>query len=484
MRRAVVTLILSACFAASCLAAPAPAAEATPDWPHQAASPGANGVVAVVDTGINPYHVTFRDNSRQAQKPPWTYIPGYPKNATALHLTFDAPTYDDAVKADCERIWSKIKPGKLYWFPGTKIIGAITFEPAEKIDCNAKEPAAVGHILDPAGHGTMTSSRATSFQYGACHQCKVVMVQFPTSIPIGTGASEVTDHAVDAITWAADNNGWIDAQSNSWGPFVPGYDPTGQAGLLTANKELIEAVENVSKKQAAFWASGNGAAFRGGAVGHPTLLTPHLGPDAISVGGVDSGLVTAWSGFPPYLVSDDCNSWGAYYNKIDESADTVGSGTSAATPFAAGGAVRVLMDARSILGDHTTGVHGGVVAQGKPGLVASGPLADGKLTLDEWKRLVFVTASPRPKAQFEDGPPCDATAAPYNPEPVKWSDVPDAFPEYLQIGYGAVDADSFALADKVLRGQADAPDRSSTDAYFAQDRAVREQLYQAYTSAP
>lgn len=481
MKRALVSVIAAASVVGALAAAPARAAS-DPQWPAQASSPGANAVVAVVDTGINPYHATFRDSSPQAQKPPWTYIPGYPRNATALRLTFNAKDYASAVKADCKRVWSKIKPGKLYWFPGTKIIGAITFEPAEAIDCKAEVPAAVGHILDPAGHGTMTASRATSFQYGACHQCRVVAVQFPTSIPIGTGASEGTHDAVKAIEWAAANNGWIDAQSNSWGPFVPGYDPTGQAGLLTANKELIQAVEEVSKKHLAFWASGNGAAFRGGAVGHPTMLSPHLGPDAIMVGGVDSGYVTAWSGFPPHLVSDDCNSWAAYYDKLDESAETVGSGTSSATPFAAGGAVRVLLDARSILGDHSTGVHGNVVAQGRKGLVKSGPLADGKLTLEEWKRLVFVTASPRPEAQFEDGSACDPTAAPYNPEPVLWKDVPEGFPEYLQIGYGAVDAHSFALADKVLRGTADAPDRSSTDAYFEQDRAAREALYEVYTT--
>jgi hypothetical protein len=459
-----------------------PSAGATPEpkWPQQASSPGANAVVAVVDTGINPYHATFRDKSPQAQRPPWTYIPGYPKNATALHLTFGAKDYASAVTADCKKIWSKIKPGKLYWFPGTKIIGGITFEPAEKIDCNAKEPSAAGRILDPAGHGTMTASRATSFQYGACHQCRVVGVQFPTSINLVDPASS-TPAAVAAIEWAANNSGWIDAQSNSWGPLVPGYDPTEKAGLITANKTLIEAVEEVSKKHLAFWASGNGAAFRGGAVGHPTLLSPHLAPSAISVGGVDSGYVTAWSGFPPHVVSDDCNSWGAYYNKLDESAETVGSGTSSATPFAAGGATRILLDARSILGDHSTGVDHGVVASGAKGIVKSGPLADGKFTLEEWKRLVFVTASPRPKAQFEDGSACDATAAPYNPEPILWADVPEGFPEYLQIGYGAVDADSFALADKVLRGMADAPDRSATDAYFEQDRAARERLYEIYT---
>jgi hypothetical protein len=303
-------------------------------------------------------------------------------------------------------------------------------------------------------------------------------VQFPTSIPL-VGPSSSTGPAVKAITWAASNNGWIDAQSNSWGPFVPAWDPSGQAGLLTANPELVRAVEEVSKKHLAFWASGNGALFRFGVAGHPTFLSPHLTPHAIIVGGEDSGYMNTWPGFPPHVVSDSCDSWGAFRDQLDKSAENVGGGTSAATPFVAGGAVRILLDARAILGDDSTGVHDGVVASGPAGLVKGGPIADGKLTLDEWKRLVFVTASPRPKAHEEDGPPCAPDI--YGPTPVKWTDVPDSYPEYFQIGYGAVDAESVALAGKVLRGEVDAPDRSATDTYFTQDQKVRETTYEVFS---
>ena len=173
--------------------------------------------------------------------------------------------------------------------------------------------------------------------------------------------------------------------------------------------------------------------------------------------------------------------WAARVNDMKESADTVGSGTSSATPFAAGGAARVLLEARAILGDHSTGVDGKVVASGPKHLVHEGPLVDGKLTLEEWKRLTFVTASPRPEAHFEDGSPC-ASAGAYGPTPVSWKDVPEGYPEYIHIGYGAIDADSFAQAQEVLRGRAPAPDRAATDDYFAQDRAAREQLYDLYTA--
>lgn len=432
----------------------------------------ANAVVAVIDSGINPYHVTFRDDSPLAKKHPSTYIPGYPKDAEALRLTFNAPDLPAALKADCERVWQKVEPGKLYWFPGTKIIGGITF--AEKTG-NPCALSGGGSIIDANGHGTMTASRATSFEYGACKECRVVAIQFSAS-------ALNTRDALDSITWAADNADWIDAQSNSWGPFAPLWEPTGST-LFTAGPQLVRAVEATARKHLAFWASGNGAAFRGGGVGHPTVLGPHLTPSAIMVGGVDSGYVNLWPGFPGHVVSDSCNCWAAHNDSMDESGEKVGSGTSSATPFAAGGAVYELLEARKILGDTGTGATDGVVARGPKGLVKSGPLADGEFTLEEWKRLVFVSATERPEAQYEDGPECDAVDGTvlYMATPVQWTQVPAQYPEYIHIGYGAVDRPAMELALEILLGKTEPPDRNDTDAFFAYDRQVRETTYEVFS---
>ncbi len=440
--------------------------------PKAAGRTGSNAVVAILDSGINPYHTTFQDDSPLAKKHPSTYIPGYPKDAIALRLSLGEEKYWDAVKKDCERIWSKIVPGKLYWFPGTKIVGAVTFSPQIQMDCKEAEPSEDSHILDEGGHGTMTASRAASNEYGACKECRIVAVQFSLN-----GFNK--DDAIQAISWAADNADWIDLQSNSWGPLTPGWEPTGQGQLVTANPEVVRAVEEVSRKHLAFWASGNGALFRWGALGHPTPITPHLTPSAIMVGGHDSGYVATWPGFPPHIVSDACNCWAAYHQEKAKSDATVGSGTSSATPFAAGGAARILLEARRILGDTSTGVSKDVVASGRKGVVSKGPLADGQLTLEEWKRLVFVSATPRPKAQYEDGPPCGVLdgLVLYSATPVKWSDVPPQYPEYLHIGYGAVDDPAVALAFDILRGKSEPPDRSQTDSYFALDHSVRETTY-------
>ncbi|HEX8003119.1 MAG TPA: S8 family serine peptidase [Mycobacteriales bacterium] len=454
-------LLAAALVAASVAAAPAVAAP----------PPRPNAVVAVVDTGINPYHVVFRDTSPLAYRHPSTYLPGFPKDAPALRLHLGMKDYWAAVRADCQ-VWNAVQPGKLYWIPGTRIVGGISFFPVPKNDCDADQPTNLP-ILDDGGHGTMTASRAASGTYGACRTCRIVAVEMPSSVSlVSPGGSDQAP--IDAIRWAANNASWIDLQSNSWGPIAPLFDPTGQTGLLAANKDLDNAVEETAKKHLAFWASGNGAAFRGGAVGHPTPLSPHLGPSAIIVGGHDSGYVTTWPGFPPHLVADACSSRAALHRHVSESGDEVGSGTSAATPYVAGGAAQVLLHARTILRDGRTGVRaGGVVASGRRGLVRSGPLADGVLTMAEWKSLVLSVASRRPGKQEEDGPPC-TSGAPYNPLPVEWSLVPEAVPGYLLIGYGALDQPAVTLAKDVLLGKRPQPARPDEDAYFATDRQVRE----------
>lgn len=460
------TRLLVAGLAALALLAPTPAGA------------DVDAVVGVFDTGINPYHHTFRDDSARAQQHPSSYLPNYPEDAEALQLTLDAPDYQTAVNADCERVWKQVKPGKLYWFPGTKIVGAISFQTEiGDIACDGKTVVNT-RILDTNGHGTMTASRATSREYGACRDCLVVSAQWSAVLGART-------EAMDALRWLASNTHWIDVQSHSWGPIVPIWDAAnaGDAaglGLAGADPEFDRVVEMASQRNLAFWASGNGTAFRAGVLGHPTLLSPHLTPSAISVGGHDSGYFTTWPGFAAHVVSDACASWAAPMDDMEGSEDSIGSGTSAATPFVAGGAAKVLKEARRILGDGRIGVHHGAVARGPAGLTPSGPLADGVFTLAEWREVLFKSATARPKAQFEDGPPC-LTDPLYGPVPVLWTQIPPDYPEYTTIGYGAVDDPATATAFAVLRGAAPLPDRAQTDEYFATDAELRAVLHEQFT---
>jgi hypothetical protein len=443
---------------------------------------GPNAVVAFIDTGINPYHRVFRDESPRAYQHPSTYIPGYPADAIALNITLDEETYWDSVSIDCEDVWKTVEPGKLYWFPGTKIVGAISFIPSTTPDCEIAEPKGT-EVLDFGGHGTMVASRAASTEYGACKGCLVVAAQMVGSVNL-TNPGPSTDQSLDPVRWAAANASWIDAQSNSWGPIAQFWEPTGATGIAGSNPEMVRTIEETSQKHMSFWASMNGVSGRYGVLGHPTLAASHLTPSAISVGGHDSGYVNTWPGFPPHLVSDSCSSWGAPWNKIEESGDSIGGGTSGATPFAAGGAGDILLEARRILGDSETGVgDDGVVARGPVGLVPDGPLADGIFTTAEAKQVLYKTATERPTAQYEDGPTCTRTNVnelPYRPTSVKWTSVPSQYPEYINIGYGAVDGPAKTLAFQVLRGEVSLPSRADTDQYFALDAQARAALHMVF----
>jgi hypothetical protein len=446
------------------------------------APPTGDAVIAMIDTGINPYHEVFRDDSDRAYEHPSTYIDGFPEDAPALELTFNADSYEEALAADCA-LWQSVKRGELYWFPGTKIIGGISFNYAA-VTCGEQGLAGETHILDNGGHGTMVASRAAAANtadWGACPSCRLVAIEYTGSVDLlGPGGSE--DAPVEAISFAADHRDWIDVQSNSWGPIVPVYDPTSAGGLLGSNPGFIRAVERVSAAQPAFWASGNGAAFRGGVAGHPTFLNPSATPSAIMVGGHDSGYVNVWPGFPPHLVSDSCDAWAANAGSYDAVGDDVGGGTSGATPFVAGNAAELIAQARGLLGDTSTGqTADDVFATGDAGAITEGPLADGVLDRDEWQRLLYTTASDRPERQYEDGPPCGAFGAPYNELPILWADVPDGYPEYVNIGYGAVDTEAMSRAGQVLLGELPIPDRTSTDRYFELHEAVGGQTHTAYT---
>ena len=457
------SLALTVCAAATLLlSAPAPAG-ATASNPH--------AVVALVDSGINPYHEVFRDRSPLARRHPSTYLPGFPSDAQALRLTFDAPSYWAAVRADCKRVWSKIEPGRFYWFPGTKIVGGITFGEQSQIPCGTRRPSDSGRIIDTHGHGTMVASRAASTQYGACRDCRVVAVQHSGSFPY-VDPSPAVARTIQAIRWIAKNSSWVDAQSISWAPLFPLWRPNGNGG---SHSDLALAIEDASRRHLSFWAAGNSAGL-----GRPTLTFTHFTPSALIVGGHDSGYMNTWPGFSPHLVSDSCDSWAAYHRTLDKSGARVGGGTSGATPFAAGGAARILLEARRLLGDSQTGADKGVVAEGRKSRIKSGPLKDDKLTLREWRGVLLKTASERPERHFEDGPVCDVDSL-QSPTPVKWRDVPEAYPEYVQIGYGAVDRDSFKLAAHVLSGSERLPNRAETDQYFAADGAAREAVYETIT---
>lgn len=440
---------------------------------------GPTAVIGFIDQGINPYHVTFRDRDNpRSYEHPSTYIEGYPEDAIALPISLDEPDIVTAVRKDCE-LWQSIERKKLYWFPGTKIIGAISFDSPGEFDCSLmpQKPQPTP-IFDNHGfgHGTMVASRGASVEYGACKECLIVAVQIP-HFPAEADA--------EGVRWTADS-GWIDVQSNSWASAFPVWEPTGATAPYTASPGLVQAAEYAGQKHPSFWATMNGLFHQGGVVGHPSMVNPHFGPSVIAVGGHDSGYITAHSGSNAHVIHDECGSWAASHVSVDHSSVEEGSGTSSATPYVAGQASKLMIEARTLFDDLRTGIRpGGVIAEGPSGLVTSGPLADGVFTVTELRDVLFKTATSRPVGEPQDGVLCEfdpndvITSPQHNTSPVKWTDLPAEFPEHTIIGYGAVDRPAMDLAMRVLHGQASLPDRTEEDLWFTADQQVRAAKYAA-----
>jgi hypothetical protein len=434
-------------------------------------------VVALIDSGVNPYAPAFRDRSPLALKHPSTYIPGYPKDAEALRITLNAP-YEKALERDRD-VWSLVQRGKLYWIPGTRIVGAVSFGAGGT--CSAERPPPVNGgggctehtILDDNGHGTMTASRAAGAPHSLGSDARIVAIE-------GLGAG--------SVEWAA-KQGWIDVQSNSWLSLVP---PPANGRVLDGTSE---AFRKAAAKMVTIAASGNGTAYLLGAAPTPTYLLSTGAPGVILVGGHDNGKMTLWSGSPPHVVADAYAGFAAPRASTKAmKPDPIACCTSAAAPYAAGGAVAMVLEARRILGDQSAGVAKGVIARGPKGRVDSGPLADGKFTLAEFRNLFFHTAEARPRKGRDDGEihwagaPRAPELLPYGPganpfcllcttTPIPWSAVPEAADAFQMIGYGAINERSVKLAIGVLRGDAKLPPRPAADAQYQADQALRETIF-------
>ena len=127
---------------------------------------------------------------------PAQWIAGYPAGAQRFDLALDKvdpETNPDTLQARDQKEWDAVKPETLYWFPGTKVIGAMTF--------------GSGKIVGNTGqHGVGTSSVAVGNIHGTCPECVLLFIQY------GDRAG-----AEKAIEWAM-NQPWIDAISNSGRP--------------------------------------------------------------------------------------------------------------------------------------------------------------------------------------------------------------------------------------------------------------------------
>lgn len=77
-------------------------------------------IVAVPDTGINPYHEIYWRPERTEH--PCTYIEDFPCDLPALPISIGKhPTWQEAVQADLD-VWRSVQPGDWFWIPQTVFV--------------------------------------------------------------------------------------------------------------------------------------------------------------------------------------------------------------------------------------------------------------------------------------------------------------------------------------------------------------------------
>ncbi len=412
-------------------------------------------VVAVIDTGMQPYHHEFRALVEDPTAHPSTYVPGYPADTPALAISLNDSLggEDDNIQgfweADAD-LWPTTKQGQLYWYPGTKIIGSIAF----------------GKDLPGSGHGSMTSSRAAGNTISIGGP-EILLVHVTVPLVFGDLTTPDGDSPeAQAVRWAADQP-WIDIQTNSWGmPFMCVGPPM---DMMTG---WMRSITYAAENQITFAAVHNG--HRGaGLLGYPSQCQDTAGPAGVyRIGAMDNDALTLWSNWYPEMAAD-----GACNPAIDEQSTTriqnTGGGTSSATPFSAGGAAKILLEARRILQDPAVGMRdGGILAEAAEGAILpeNGPLADGVFTRDELRTLMHHTALVMPTVDPSDGDVCGL----HNVVPI--SSIPEEA-RYQHLGYGEINHASIDHAVAVIRGEAEPHARPTEDALFAADQSLRTILY-------
>jgi len=404
-------------------------------------------IVGIGDSGINPYHDEFSAASypdpevlritEGFSKHPSAYIPGYPAATPAIPITLGKGYLPEEDKD----LWTRdaIEFQKLYWIPGTKIVGAIDW--TDSSGSNASDDTRP--ILDDDGHGTESSSVSIGNRYGNCPACLLVFAE----------GLQGDDYLV--------TQSWIDLVSMSVGT-------AGNVGFGVFDPEASKVA--AERGQTILFAAGNGF---GNAFDAPmsTYTSASAGPDwHVVVGAARTDNRRPINGDAAPV---DISSWGDGTIPAACKEGTVSmcnfGGTSAATPLTAGVFGQVLREVRRAIGDTGAGQRPGqVVAKGTP-IAGSVFLRDGALTRAELWRIIFHTASPF----GEEG-------VPVPPYTHTWPGPRSS--DFLMGGYGLATPESATYAIEVALGRAPLPERPVEDTFFAYDAQVRTAMWGEWNS--
>jgi hypothetical protein len=413
-------------------------------------------VIAVVDTGVNPYHAAYRRPEYAVH--PSTYIDGFPADTPALGLNLAEPDYVAARGGDDGPVWSQVAEKKLYWIPGTNIIGAYSVA-----DYEGTPPGGLPSrpVIDDDGHGSGTTSvsgggglSSRGAPFGSNPDALIVSLE-------GLGD--------EGVKWASEQP-WIDFISGSYGDpaAIPCNDQVDDMDVWCGREYRYTAPFVLRDSRTACFSAGNGLTRTGVLADRYSSLRPTSGPSwVITVGAVSprNGQDYGWHSVPV-----DISSYGKYWPAaapFSTTGEQSFGGTSNATPVTCGVFSKALLEARRALGDASEGIHttldGETAAAVGPAKRKGGLLADGVLTRVELERAVFTTAEP---GEF------DPNGWTYDPIVVPTTPV-----YYTQQGYGTADVASAQRAVDVITGAAPMPGRADVDAWIATVDGVRDTVY-------
>lgn len=364
-------------------------------------------VVAVIDTGVNPYHEAFREAPPTAATPIDALTGDLPRRAD-LSLDLDQ---EPALLAD-DAFWRGVEPHVLYRFEGTRLFG-ISMIDDRHFESYPLNPAYRDSytILDDHGHGTATAATVLSQAPNAT----IVMVEIHSTM-----AWEGIARAIDWVTAQP----WIDVVSVSMG------NNLGIAGPHSSDGDPGRLLP-----EACLAAVRSGKVYVGSAGNDPTVQYADNAdgpPWVIAVSGVDAqaksrGVMMASTHdfVANYTVLAPRHDNASAYNWIQ--------GTSFAAPQTAGAFAKAIHDIRAAV-DHVGG------------LTVDGLLVDrGTMQLDnhDFREAFNRSAVYWDTTQYH---PTDPTGN--GPGHVVYgSGIPILPRPYLQMGWGYVDT---AVAERVV----------------------------------
>jgi hypothetical protein len=406
---------------AAALVGPAASAEAPP-----ADGRGDATVIAVIDSGIAPYHWDFLasrmpqatdadpSNDLPLDQAPDTWLPGFPATSSfseyrPLELTLEEEEESRTIaslRSGDAGEWGSVRVStpssvKYYWMPGTKVIGALTFASGGQI-----MPATSAHTT----HGQGTTSVSVGNIHGACPECLLVFIQY--------GAAADGERAIE---WA-ESQPWIDGISNSYGFSLAERDRLYSGSNTEAQRAASE------RGQTIFFSSGNGISNTF-TVPNQTLLSSQEGPDwIVTVGGVHTNGASYTGAGKPADIAGVGTAYPSAYGGATVTGEGDFSGTSNATPTIAGTYGRALYRARLLLSGPSRAQDTGVIAVGDSPFTcgAARPdceLGDGQLTATEL-RTRFLQGAVHTPAGMVPGTANQPTLPPIGED------------EFLNEGYG------------------------------------------------